>query len=103
MPATGVQLGRSHKRRPVAFADAFRLWHRREMTDELMLTCKDCGAILTFEASEPDAKPGPDTVLSCPDHGPMGRRDDLIKTFIFEKLANDLKGTTISITKETGD
>ena len=45
------------------------------MSDDPLLTCKQCGETLTTDAPNP----GPENVMSCPIHGPMGKLGDLVE------------------------
>jgi hypothetical protein len=47
-------------------------------TPLISLKCRYCGQSLTGAVDEPGAQPGPDTVLSCPIHGPIGPLKDLV-------------------------
>jgi hypothetical protein len=76
------------------------------MTDAVIpLTCKYCGEALSTPADA--AEPGPDTVLSCPVHGPMGRLQDILHAAAIDLELDDfersLKAGGLSVTRESGD
>jgi hypothetical protein len=52
------------------------------MSDDPIMTCKHCGETLTTDAPNP----GPENVMSCPIHGPMGKLGDLVAAYAGTRL-----------------